>query len=114
MLWYREDEDASGEGDGVENLMLMGSVMGEAVNASLRCHTGCESGTLGGTHMTAVPRDTILQWDLNTALGVPSLPTETSCQGLNCTTGESVEGEVAVAMGIDTFYRKLYTINHRR
>jgi hypothetical protein len=124
LLWYREDDADSDEGDGLEKLMLMASIMGEAVNASLRCNgrdTGCSSGTLGGPHMTAVPRDTILQWDVNTlganglpVLGVPSLPTETSCQGINCTSGESVEGEVAVAMDIDTFYQKLYTINHHR
>lgn len=44
--------------------------MGEAVNASLGCRDdGCASGTLGGPHMTAVPRDTILQWDATTGLG---------------------------------------------
>eukprot|EP01044_Picomonas_judraskeda_P010891 COSAG03_NODE_1437_length_4080_cov_2.349410_6_plen_91_part_00 len=49
--------------------------MGEAVNASLGCRDdGCGSGTLGGPHMTAVPRDTILQWDGTKGIG--ALPSD--------------------------------------
>jgi hypothetical protein len=97
-----------------QTIGIHASVHGEAVVASLRCSYGCKPGQIAGPHLTEVPRDTVLQWVTDKGLGVPMAATEMSCKGINCTSGEDIAGEFAVAMDMDTLRSKLYTINHYR